>query len=641
MALVAVGLLCSVFISIRRIHSERAHRRIDIIVDYGDLRRLAAVDPGGVHAALKQMQDAGATGIAVYEDGFIEAVASGIIDYQQDMDGLLMRPGMQEYADMIRDPSITKLLVDELPGHYAAMLDAYFGPETCARTPESPEAKTSAPSPSICFVRHSPRELEELSLGFDIPETSLAVSLRPRHTPYDTPASIQAKMQAWDKLQNKSPVIFDGTAIAGFPNAMKPLLEAVAQRPGMRVGFLELVGQQGITTIANKFPEQVVQTHSITELEMVKIGRDAAMRRMIRAVRERRVQVLYLRLFVRDTGMPPDKALAYNVGYVRDVAEGVRTAGYTTGAAAPVKKMDVPWFIRAGAISGAFALVFLLAGSVFRVPWNPAVLVCALVFPGYALLASQGFGMLVLKVSALLVACLAPGLAVSALFLYPQRHYDGPGRTMPLPQNIKAFLIVCLLTSAAGFMAGSVISHRDFFVRIDMFSGVKLALVCPLLVVTYAWLRVCRFSIEEFLQSPLRYMEAVAGVAILAAAAIYLIRSGNDAAISPLGGQERNFREWLEAVFVVRPRTKEFLLGHPAMILLGLVPFHRKNYLFLVVLIAGTVGQASLFNTFCHVHTPLPLTLARVVLGVLLGTAVGAALRTVWIAAVRVWRREG
>jgi hypothetical protein len=623
MGLVAAGLLCSVFISARRIQNERAHRRIDIVVDYGDLRRITPVTGEGMVRALRRISESGATAIAIYEDNFIDALDNQWIALNR-MPGASVRS--EQYRE-VRTGQITALSVLDRAPRIMGMFRRYFGEDAC---PES----------NKCFVPFKRKELEEFSLGFSPPQTDLAISLRPRHVPFDTPESIRAKMQAWDRLERKGPVIFDGIAVTGYPNGMKPLLEEIGKRPGMRVGYLELAGQQGMTAIAAKYPEQIVQTHGITDLEMLKVGRETAVRRMVRAVRERRVQVLYLRLFVRESGLPPQEALDFNADYVKAVADGVRAAGYEVGSASPVKNIDVPWVIRAGAVSGAFALVFLLAGAVFRAPWPLAALACLLVFPGYPIAASQGMGMLVLKASALLVGCLAPGLAVSALFLYPQKHYDGPGRTMPLSENVRAFLAVSLLTAAAGFMAGSILSHRDLFARIETFAGVKLALVFPMLVVIYAWLRVCRFSLREFLESPLRYVEALAGVAILGAAAIYLMRSGNDAALAPMGGQERNVREWLEAVFVARPRTKEFLFGHPAMILLGLIPFHRRNYLFLVVLLAGVVGQASLFNTFCHIHTPLPLTLARVALGVILGTAVGAALRTAWIAAMRIWRRE-
>ena len=51
----------------------------------------------------------------------------------------------------------------------------------------------------------------------------------------------------------------------------------------------------------------------------------------------------------------------------------------------------------------------------------------------------------------------------------------------------------------------------------------------------------------------------------------------------------------------VRPRTKEFLIGYPMMLILLYFGYSFKMY---PVLLMGLIGQISLINTYAHIHTP-------------------------------------
>jgi hypothetical protein len=74
----------------------------------------------------------------------------------------------------------------------------------------------------------------------------------------------------------------------------------------------------------------------------------------------------------------------------------------------------------------------------------------------------------------------------------------------------------------------------------------------------------------------------------------------------------------------VRPRTKEFLIGHPALVVaLGLLSAGRREWLPLAMLL-GAIGQVSLVNTFCHLHSPLEVSLMRTLWGILIGLLLGA-----------------
>jgi MFS family permease len=49
-----------------------------------------------------------------------------------------------------------------------------------------------------------------------------------------------------------------------------------------------------------------------------------------------------------------------------------------------------------------------------------------------------------------------------------------------------------------------------------------------------------------------------------------------------------------------------------------------------VALTVGAIGQVSILNSFCHLHTPLTLTLLRVFNGLWVGALAGIILCVVW-----------
>ena len=65
------------------------------------------------------------------------------------------------------------------------------------------------------------------------------------------------------------------------------------------------------------------------------------------------------------------------------------------------------------------------------------------------------------------------------------------------------------------------------------------------------------------------------------------------------------------------------MVGHPALLLgIALLLARRRNWgLPLVGL--GVLGQVSLVNTFCHIHTPLVVSVMRATNGLILGVLIG------------------
>ena len=73
-----------------------------------------------------------------------------------------------------------------------------------------------------------------------------------------------------------------------------------------------------------------------------------------------------------------------------------------------------------------------------------------------------------------------------------------------------------------------------------------------------------------------------------------------------------------------RPREKEFLIGHPAFMLAAYAVGKRiPMILHFVLSVAAVIGIASMVETFCHLRTPVYMSIARGYDGILLGIAIG------------------
>ena len=82
-------------------------------------------------------------------------------------------------------------------------------------------------------------------------------------------------------------------------------------------------------------------------------------------------------------------------------------------------------------------------------------------------------------------------------------------------------------------------------------------------------------------------------------------------------------RDGLERALYARPRTKEFLLAFPALALFLTAREHNLPLPALPLGVLAEVGATSVVNTFCHLFTPLRVSLIRTLLGAALGLVLG------------------
>src|SRR3989442_12894460 len=133
---------------------------------------------------------------------------------------------------------------------------------------------------------------------------------------------------------------------------------------------------------------------------------------------------------------------------------------------------------------------------------------------------------------------------------------------------------------------------------------------------------------------PLLVRYAIGALVVGVAAVILLARSGNFGL--PVLSIEERLRSFAETLLVARPRTKEYLLGHPALVLAFGAAVMRWRWGVIPLAAVGAIGQAGIINNFSHIHTPLVYAIGRTANALRLGSLLGVVFLTVLLRVVAV-----
>jgi len=201
------------------------------------------------------------------------------------------------------------------------------------------------------------------------------------------------------------------------------------------------------------------------------------------------------------------------------------------------------------------------------------------------------------------------------------------------------------MTALGGVMVAGLLSQWMFMLEIRGFLGVKPAHVIPVVVVGLLlaaaeapggelWPR-----LRAWARQPLLLEYGIAVIVVGLAAVFALGRTGN-AGLPVLGGLELKSRVILEHLVVARPRTKEYLIGHPFMVLAFALPALGLRRWMLPAAIVGAIGQVGLVNSFSHIHTPLVYVILRTLYALVFGSVIGAVLVILLLWSRRWWSPE-
>ncbi len=629
---VALGVVASLVLLAGRWRLERQDRTVEVILDGPAWQELAVREGWSPAALFTALRDRGATSVAVYERTLRTLQRQGRLAYFGGGDMLaasraevLAQPLRELVAAGAVRPEAVYVIAD--PALRPWLLEAFRGILGPSR------ARLRGP---VVEVAGSRDDLEDLGLGFlpaDLAaarRVGLSVILRPRNYRGLTSAGLAWKLAAMQRLAPGATLVFDGADVLGYERLVGEAARGL-RAGGYRVARIEVFTvrrkQRGEDALTARMRPAVLRLFSLTPEEMVTLSPEAIVEKFRRAPLERNIRLLYLRPLTNTPGGVD--AIPANLDLVGRIAGSVRGLGFAPGRPRPLPDLQPGPLPMVLVAAGALALGAIALGEISGaagIPLRPSLwlLVAAgVVLTAAAALSGDGFLLLWRRLLALGAAVAGATLAVHVAL--------ARGGGGPLRRGLAALWLASGISAAAGVLVAGLLTGWSFMLAVHVFVGVKAAHVLPPLLLGLLLAfggeagapRSTAQRIWRWLERPLRLQYAVVTVLVAVAAVMLLFRSGNFGL--PVFGPEVRLRQALEDLLVARPRTKEFLIGHPALMLAAGAAAMRLRAWVVPLAMVGVVGQAGLINSFSHIHTPLVVVVLRTLYALLIGSVLGSA----------------
>ncbi|TET08902.1 MAG: hypothetical protein E3J83_02685 [Candidatus Atribacteria bacterium] len=507
-------------------------------------------------------------------------------------------------------------------------------------------------------VKGSEEKLADLGLGFSEEDIELArnlgfqVILRLKNYSQINKEDIEFKFKESDKAGKISGIIFEGETVLGYPSKENLIYTAellkIKEYP---FGIIEFAGQKGIETVAHQASELAVRVHSITKEEMEIISKQKAIERWIRAAKERKVRIFYIKPFMKSNS----NLIEDNISYIRTIKEELEVSDFNTGRASILSTTyQEPKIFILLLILGVISGGLILLKDVFNIKkyQEYSLLLLGILFSLVLFFLNQEI--FLIKLMALLAALIFPTLAI----INNQKYFLGnnnsklketqdfsknnPSFIQMIKEVLSGFFRIILITLSGALLIAALLSNNKFMLGIEQFSGIKISYLVPLLLVlAIMWLRVNKgkLMILENIKKPILIEHVIIMVFFAVFLVIYISRSGNFSFLPVLSIEEK-IRIFLEKTLIARPRNKEFLIGYPALLLAMSMNFLKVKEFKIPIIIIGTIGPVTLINTFCHIHTPFLFSTLRTFNGIWLGLTLGLIIITIFYYLVKTFRKK-
>lgn len=674
-----VGVVAALPLGAQRMAMEDSANTVEFAFDYRDIIEVSEHQPNPrqfVEKHLAMLKDAGIHTMAVYESTLKELSQAGRLTYYSEKDVALLQGKLPDdrvnhtyilFAGEEEAEKVGPVVREALDRSGVPYQDWSFGGR------KGLVAEQSLVAMQLKTMDFDPMALETLrDAGFHI-----LARFSDRVFPYD--AERTEGQLAMLKEYGVTRLLFDGEKAKGASNQgdLKSLdsFGTLLNQYGIGLTAIENLKkpQQGIHKLAYMTDYNVVRVYSLSPEDSIEMTTEGIADRFLLAAKDRNIRMFFLNTMVQsslDTGKlnhSVDK-LSQSMGGPDGVIAKLEAAGFPSGEAQPFDFVNASWEkpVRGVVALGAIAIITLLV----------AAFLPALAIPVFLLGLIGSAGLYVLN-SSLMEQALALGAAVSgptlAMIWVMNRiysrtigdrrmvggetwkvggaSYEGEPRTQWLFPSLSAgrrigsaliwFVVGTLITLTAVPLVFGLLHNITYSLVLEQFRGVSVLFFAPLfLVAIYVFLYegsdghgVIRRAVR-ILSRPITLLWVVGAIVIAAIGYYYISRSGNAGQVSSI---ELLFRGWLESTFGVRPRFKEFMLGHPPL-LLGLFLALRYRAAW-VLIIVGTMGQLSMVSTFTHLHTPLYISIIRTLLGLGAGILIGLVCIGAWIVLEGAWRR--
>ncbi|OBZ09962.1 DUF5693 family protein [Bacillus sp. FJAT-26390] len=682
-----IGVAAALPLGAVRMEMEKSSKQVEYVFDYRDIAEVAekqARPLSFLTEKLALLKESGITTMAVYESSLKELQLSGRLTYYSSRDAAMLQGKFEAVGQNFTYILFSGPKEEELIGPIvrkafdrseAVYSDWSFGGRN-GIVVEIPIAE--AIMKTLDFDPMSLQTIHDAGLGI-LPRFSDRVK------PYNQADTEEVLANLKGYGVNR--VLFDGDKVKGASdqatdNSLTKFGELL-KKYDMGVAVIENLKkpQEGINKLAYITNYNAVRLYSLSETDGMTMTTSAISDRFLLAAKDRNIRMFFINGMVESN---TEKAkvvhsldrLAEAMSAEDGVVAKLSKDGFTPGTPKPFDYDPPSWNkpVRAVVALGAIALIALLVGAFIPGVYIPVFAIGLVGSAGLYKLNSS----IMEQGLALGAAIAAPTLAlvwvmnrIYARTVGDRRVIGGPNWSVGRSQQGQApqpgaiyengsrmkwlfpalstgrrfglalnwFIVATLISLMAVPILFGLLNNITYNLKLEQFRGVGLLHLAPIaLVAIYVLLYNSQITVgrlKALLTKPITLTWIILAAVIGIIGYYYLSRTGNSGQVSSI---ELVIRRFLESTVGVRPRFKEFLLAHP-LLLLGLFLSLRYRAAWLLIII-GSIGQLSMVDTFAHLHTPLYISIIRVLLGLGVGAIIGCILIVAWQiveGAIRKW----
>jgi len=627
---ILIGLILITFIAAAwsltaRIEKVDQNPGVEVIMDGEAYTELKSLEP---EIDLQQLKESGITGLAVYQQTLEDFLEKGALKRIESLDIIL---GEEE---LITELEANQIQISELENSALFAVVSTSLREQINNLEPKLEADYSASiikrdAYDLLYFHSWHEKLEDVSLGYNASlieaakENDLKIAFRSNNK-LNALSALEKNLE----ILNPDFLIFDGEEVTGYPDKIEETAQLM-QDQNLIFGNIEafIAAQDGSEKLAKLNDYQLLRTHSMQQDEVEQADAQKIISRYLLSVRERNVKIIYHKPYLKGSQLKER-----NLGLLASLTSSLEAEGYLPGRAE-----TVPYFSNSGwhlllILLGVTAAGILLLNyfTAFKYEKLMNLFLLAAAAAGFLFLYS-GREILLRQITALGSAVIFPSLAVIAFLLDKNRGGEKLEGGLSLAFVFFNFTAAVLTALVGGIFVSSVLNSSEFIFKISDFRGVKVAFLMPLIIISLNYLfqpgsKDLRQQIPELLEKVIKVKHIILAGGLALIAVIYIGRTGNFPLL-PVPAWELTVRSLLEKVLYVRPRFKEFLIGHPLFIFsLYLSARKRKELYFYPLLMLASVGVITTVNTFSHLHTPVQISLLRTFHAYWLSFAVAAVI---------------
>lgn len=654
LAFIALGLMASLVIGWQRHQIEENTKQVEMVIDYEDVVELAQVEGVPVPALMAKLKTAGITSLALTETSLEKLQKTGRLAVVPGSDllaryrtGELDKPLFTDRGGAI-NPDFIYIFGsrgepegERIFAEVAADLERRLGSGRVHKLAAADGRLAMAAD--VNYEKAFKWNLGLLTADMKlIAENGFYIVARPSNYTKVQAADIDAVFARLAPFAGKvTGLMFVGEEALGFPGQL-PHTAKRLKESGLSLYMIEspvqlqFVRQDGLINLVAATDYRAARVYVIPKDEQPKLRTADAIRRWGVTDQERNIRVNLFRKY--DKPEPGENLLETNLRYLSSVRNVLAVKGHTFGPAATYPAYFPATWLLALVVVGTTAagVLFLTLLRPFPARYQYILLLVLSVLLIFPIL--KGGGTLVRQAAALVSAVIFPVLAVTWQLDRWRRLSPHAGSTLAriIFDGAGGLVLTTALSLVGGFYLSAVLADIRFLLEIEIFRGVKLTFIAPLILITLTYLvRYNPFETDaagaetiagrltRILDYPVYLKTLLLFGAGAAAAWVFIGRSGHTAGV-PVPAFEIKLRAFLEETMYARPREKEFLIGHPAFFL-AVMAFWRQwprlaHYIMVVV---ATIGQGSLVETFAHMRTPVYMSLIRGLDGLALGLMLG------------------